>query len=274
MKHIFFDIDGTLLSFDNRIPDSTVYALSKLKENGHKIYLCTGRTKGYVREKQLQNIGFDGGVYGCGTMIEMNGETNYLYSINKDVLDMLHPFVKSPDIYCVFEGKEYLYMKYEKALYKKGEIEHVKNKIGYQFDFANKLKRELNEYLLDVEDYYKEMDVSKFSFFSDNYELRDKLFDSCKDLFYPISHTSSIHEMVPCGHSKGDGIRKLISYANGNMEDTISFGDSVNDLKMFESTSISICMGSGSDIAKKNASMVTSDFETGIYDACKKLNLI
>lgn len=51
MKYIFFDIDGTILSRENTIPEKTIYALKKLKENGHKIFICTGRTKGYVRLK-------------------------------------------------------------------------------------------------------------------------------------------------------------------------------------------------------------------------------
>ena len=46
-KHIkaaFFDIDGTLLLFDNHgMPDSTVQALHALQESGVKIFIATGR---------------------------------------------------------------------------------------------------------------------------------------------------------------------------------------------------------------------------------------
>ena len=45
IKALFFDIDGTLVSFQtHRIPQSTVEALEKAKQNGVKIYISTGRT--------------------------------------------------------------------------------------------------------------------------------------------------------------------------------------------------------------------------------------
>lgn len=40
IKALFFDIDGTLVSFQtHRIPQSTVEALEKAKQNGVKIYI-------------------------------------------------------------------------------------------------------------------------------------------------------------------------------------------------------------------------------------------
>ena len=44
IKALFFDIDGTLVSFQtHRIPQSTVEALEKAKQNGVYIYISTGR---------------------------------------------------------------------------------------------------------------------------------------------------------------------------------------------------------------------------------------
>ena len=44
IKALFFDIDGTLVSFKSHdIPDSTVKALEEAKSNGIKIYISTGR---------------------------------------------------------------------------------------------------------------------------------------------------------------------------------------------------------------------------------------
>ena len=46
IKAIFFDIDGTLASFKtHQIPDSTFYTLNKLKDNGIKLFIATGRGK-------------------------------------------------------------------------------------------------------------------------------------------------------------------------------------------------------------------------------------
>ena len=66
---IFFDIDGTLL--DEKVgivPESAVRALQKAKENGHLIFICTGRCKA-IWPKNILDIGFDGVIGGCGTNI-------------------------------------------------------------------------------------------------------------------------------------------------------------------------------------------------------------
>ena len=44
IKALFFDIDGTLVSFTtHRIPQSTVDALEQAKKNGVEVYISTGR---------------------------------------------------------------------------------------------------------------------------------------------------------------------------------------------------------------------------------------
>ena len=64
---VFFDLDGTLISDDEAyiIPDSAVNAIHKAQENGHLMYVDTGRTVMNV-EQRIRDIGFDGYVCGCG----------------------------------------------------------------------------------------------------------------------------------------------------------------------------------------------------------------
>ncbi len=54
IRAIFFDIDGTLLSFQtHQVPESTQRALRLLREQGVKLFVATGRppkTAGYLRE--------------------------------------------------------------------------------------------------------------------------------------------------------------------------------------------------------------------------------
>lgn len=45
-KIIFIDIDGTLLDYDCNLPESAVKAIRAARVNGHKVYLCTGRSNG------------------------------------------------------------------------------------------------------------------------------------------------------------------------------------------------------------------------------------
>ena len=42
-KYIFIDIDGTLVGYDTKIPDSALKALLAAQANGHKMIICSGR---------------------------------------------------------------------------------------------------------------------------------------------------------------------------------------------------------------------------------------
>ena len=48
-KALFFDIDGTLVSFEtHRIPSSTIEALEAAHAKGLKIFIATGRPKAII----------------------------------------------------------------------------------------------------------------------------------------------------------------------------------------------------------------------------------
>ena len=47
-KIIFLDVDGTLVDYENRLPDTAVTAVRRARENGHRVYICTGRSKAEV----------------------------------------------------------------------------------------------------------------------------------------------------------------------------------------------------------------------------------
>ena len=47
-KILFIDVDGTLVDYDNNIPQSAVKAIKIARNNGHKVYICTGRSKSEV----------------------------------------------------------------------------------------------------------------------------------------------------------------------------------------------------------------------------------
>ncbi len=73
-KIIFFDIDGTILDEEkNKIPESALEAIRKLKENCHLAIINTGRTK-VILPELIKNSGFNGYICGCGTYIECDGQ--------------------------------------------------------------------------------------------------------------------------------------------------------------------------------------------------------
>ena len=55
IKAVFFDIDGTLVSFHtHRIPDSAKQALCRMRERGVKVFIASGRPP--VQMKFLKDL--------------------------------------------------------------------------------------------------------------------------------------------------------------------------------------------------------------------------
>ena len=76
IKALFFDIDGTLVSFNTHtIPQSTLNAIAELRKKGLKLFISTGRPR--VAINNLGNLEFDG-------YITMNG--SYCFGENDEVI--------------------------------------------------------------------------------------------------------------------------------------------------------------------------------------------
>ena len=51
IQAVIFDIDGTLVDYENNMPDSAVEAIQRARKNGHRVYVCTGRSKAEVYQQ-------------------------------------------------------------------------------------------------------------------------------------------------------------------------------------------------------------------------------
>ena len=94
VKAIFFDIDGTLVSFKNhQIPKSTFDALYKLKEKGIKLFIATGRGKDGL--DVLNDFPFDGYITLNGQYCYTNNQIIYSNTIKKEDLQALLDYLKN-----------------------------------------------------------------------------------------------------------------------------------------------------------------------------------
>ena len=256
---VFFDIDGTLWNWHNEIPESTIRAIRSLRQNGHRAFLCSGRSRAYIQNPDLFAIGFDGVVSGCGTMIEYGGETIFYKKLDVDLVEHTVNTVRKYGMRPILEGREYLYM---------DEREFAKDNYG------KKLKAEIGPRLLTIADEWGRWEISKISCATETAD-REKCYEELKDCFDFIIHDIPVTEFVPKGYHKGTGIAKVCEMLDTDIKDTIAFGDSANDIGMFRAAGIGVAMGNSSEDVKLEADYVTTPvMEDGIWKACKHLELI
>ena len=72
-KVLFFDIDGTLLNSELKIPEGVKKELKRLKDAGHYLFVASGRPVAFI-SKQIIDAGFDGFVLCNGAHVELNHE--------------------------------------------------------------------------------------------------------------------------------------------------------------------------------------------------------
>ena len=259
-KLVFFDIDGTIWDEKMIIPESTARTIAQLKENGHKTFLCSGRSRGSIRAEELLALGFDGIVASCGNHIEMNGDIIYERILPSELVHRSIRLLRECHMPVVLEGPEYLWIDeqgFEEDPY-----------VDYLFNIMGDAARLLQD---PEEDFY----INKFSADilpdTDYERIRRELGGD----FTFLEHDGNVVEFVPKGTSKATGIQWLCNYLGVDLSDTYAIGDSVNDLDMLRGVGHGIAMGNASAPAKEAAEYITTDIhDDGIRNAMLHYGLI
>ena len=278
MKHIFFDIDGTLVGPSKKVTEKTKEGIKKARALGNKVYLCTGRAPISIN-RDVRNIGFDGVISSAGGFVELEGTFIYENFINQYILS---------EVMLLFTNKKVLFsLETKEALYQTpGVMEFFEKRHGQlakdNLELARFLEERKNEEVrLPISQFdLLTMPVTKVCFISE-----DKLafYDCVKYLseFFNVVIFSNVDEDYINGEiilkdcTKGDGIRRIIERVGGNIEDTIAYGDSMNDYQMIETANYGVV----SKIAPEKLLVISDDTfddpdQDGIYHSMKKLNII
>ena len=104
-KALFFDIDGTLVSFEtHRIPSSTIEALEAAHAKGLKIFIATGRPKAIINnlsELQDRNL-IDGYITMNGAYCFVGEEVIYKSAIPQEEVKAMAAFCEKKGVPCIF----------------------------------------------------------------------------------------------------------------------------------------------------------------------------
>lgn len=259
-KHIFFDLDGTLLNSNHQISRENLDLIEKLKEDGHGVSLATGRSINmainYVNQLKL----VDPVVLSNGTFILYPLEKKIKVigkQISNHVKQYFINYLKNygGTITWFTEKQDYVYSTSYSGDF---VLTYSTNLI----DFSGKPIADLEEYLLNTKIYqltlvYYGKDVVQDRSLS-------LVTDEFKELEYnqicKVTNTSNIFiDTNDLNTDKLNAIKIIQKELSLEQEDIIVFGDSNNDLAMIQYFQNSVAMGNATETVRISANEVIGD---------------
>lgn len=275
-KLLFFDIDGTLATPGHEPSSVTVDAIRKARENGHKVFISTGRTRGSVPLPVL-DIGFDGGIFSAGGYVMVEDTILSQHFMPDALLQRILSHLQKDTIFYVLETAD-------------GKFKSENGTaILKQLDFtqsSSELQRLTQEVffgrdLLDISDYQGQQ-VYKVSFFSTDFSISDQLSSALEGAAKVVRFDNLVPdfplvagEITDYAISKGTALRDVYEHYHKTAADCIVFGDSMNDAEILQAAGLGIAMGNAEPRVIQLADMVCDTCENdGVAKALYSLNLI
>ena len=274
---VFTDIDGTLYDYHGIMPESTKEAVRKLKENGHRIYMVTGRSKAENKD-ELWDMNFNGIICANGAYIEDEGKIVYHKSLSYEQCKHIVDWCDSRGLSFYEESNNGLFP--SKNFYKDAgkaiNIYRYGTADGYK-DLSEEEVNRIFHGMVKTDDLYRE-DVNKISFILHSYEdYLDAVeeFPELKVGTWGGKGESAIFGDISIYTDKAEAIAVLLNYLNEDVKNTFAIGDSETDIPMIKCCGTGIAVNSGREEIKAVADHVTDDVDKdGFYKAMKHYDLI
>ncbi len=272
-KVLFLDVDGTIVDYEGNLPETAVTAIKKARENGHKVFMCTGRSKAEIHDF-LWDIGFDGLIGGNGSYVEQEGEVLLHQLITYDQCKRVVDWLKERNIEFYLESNNGLFASdnFEEAS-KPAFAAYCKGK-----GLDAKPASELLHGLVLGGDLYRD-DLNKISFILRNYQDHLDSIVEFPDLkpgtWGGKGEVAIFGDLGVKDISKATAVDTILLHNGTSIEDTIAFGDAKIDIPMLEYCKVGVAMGNGGDEIKAMADYITEAVDKdGLYNAFMKFGLI
>ena len=271
-KLIFLDIDGTLTpAGSNHPPESAMRAVCRAQEKGHRVFLCTGRNPAMLAP--VLALGFDGAVAGAGGYVFTKDKVLFDCPMKQEEFETGMRLLKENGVFRTIEARDATWgdedlgdflaqagdgnselVRWRKALAEQLNILPMSEYDGspiYKIVFMCREAKQLEPARAALEKDY-------------NFIVQDIAAHNCLN-----------GELINRKFDKGRGVRIVAEEFNIPLEDTIGFGDSMNDLEMIETVGYSVCMDNGSPALKAKSDLVCPAVEEdGLYQAFEQLGLL
>jgi Cof subfamily protein (haloacid dehalogenase superfamily) len=263
IKALFFDIDGTLVSFKTHIiPQSTVDAIAEAKKNGVRIYISTGRPISLITNLgQIEHL-IDGYITTNGAYCFVDDETGRHTICCNDIptedIQMMLNAASKWDRPVIVVGQQDI------AIYNyKDVVDDVFHKgLGVDnLDYDKPIEDVLIQPVLQMTPFISE---------EQEVELMSKMKNTTSGRWCP-----DFTDITCKAADKGKGLLAMAEHEGLAVADTMAFGDGGNDISIIKQAGIGVAMGNAGDEVKKNADFITTSVdEDGIMNALIKFGVI
>lgn len=255
IKALFFDIDGTLVSFNtHKIPTSTIEAIGRVREKGIKVFIATGRPK--VIMNNLGTLEFDGYITMNGAYC-FAGKDEVIYENRiprEDVLTLMNIIKRKTLTSTVVTDKKLF-------------IVHP-NWMSDEFSSTLEIPAlpKIDPEDIPVDNIYQ---ISPFITPAQEKKLMPQIPHCESGRWHP-----SFTDIVAVGSGKHKGIDAILNRFDIKLEETMAFGDGGNDITMLKHVAIGIAMGNATDNVKQIADYVTDTVDNdGIVKGLKHFGI-
>lgn len=256
VKAIFFDVDGTLLPFNQKnIPRSTLNALTLLRRQGLKLFVATGR-----HPKMLQSIReefeFDGYVTLNGQYAWTGNTVLHSQPLSKTIVADCINYMKENPFSSIFLEINAVY------------ANEISDKVKlfsqvHEVDLPTvaPLEQALNQTIFQIVAFLNK---------EEEQALRNVVTSPDYARWSPL-----FVDIVPKGGSKEVGISALVQHFGFTSQDVMAFGDGDNDITMLQYANLGVAMGNGTQKLFDVADYITKSVEdNGIFHALEHFDLI
>ena len=240
-KAIFFDVDGTLVSFKtHQISPAVRQALQALRERGIKLFLSTGRHLAML-DPVRQVFDFDGYVTLSGQYCTAQGQVLRSTPMPPEAVEELVAAARTDAFSCIFLEGEEIYI-----------------------NCINEMTRQF------IRDLSIPMPLQRPADYARGREVYQAVTFLTQERWHP-----NFLDVIPPSGGKDRGMDALLDYFRIPVEDAMAFGDGENDLSMLLHAGIGVAMGSAHEEMKRQVDWVTGTAdEDGVVQALAHFGLI
>lgn len=256
IKAVFFDIDGTLVSFKSHtVPESARRAIARLREQGVKVFIATGRLMKHVAI--VNDIEVDGyitvnGGYCITSAGEVIFESAFPRATVERVIDLSEQYgfdlnvMTHQDMYVSSMGER---------------VQKIASMINIMPTVADVRAIAATQPVVQMCPY-----ISR--------ELEQEIMPLLPDCV-GSRWIETFMDLNVRGVDKSLGIQQVMSYYGLTMAEAMAFGDGGNDLPMVRDAAVGVAMGNACDELKAVADYITSSVdEDGVSRALEHFGLI